>query len=48
MFELQLELHSLASGKRPLISADEMLEVHEMLRDFAGDFKGLLDTQQAK
>jgi hypothetical protein len=47
MYELQLELHSLASGKRPLISADEMLEVHELLQEFSGDFKSLLDAKTA-
>ena len=42
MFELQLELHSRASGKTPIISADELLEVHESLADFSGDFRSLL------
>ncbi|GAC1483385.1 MAG: hypothetical protein PVSMB9_09200 [Candidatus Dormibacteria bacterium] len=42
MFELQLELHSRATGKTPIISADDLLEVHEALADFSGDFKSLL------
>jgi hypothetical protein len=42
MFELQLELHARASGERPPITADELLEVHEALEEGAGDFKNLL------
>jgi hypothetical protein len=42
MFELQLELHSRATGRSPLISADDLLEVHEALKGFDGDFKALL------
>jgi len=41
MFELQLELHSRASGRTPNISADDLLEVHELLDGFSGDFKAL-------
>ena len=48
MFELQLELHARASGELPLISADELLEVHEALAEATGDFKSLLaDRKQA-
>jgi hypothetical protein len=42
MFELQLELHSRATGVEPLISADDLLEVHELLNAFDGDLKSLL------
>jgi len=48
MFELQLELHARASGELPLISADELLELHEALAAASGDFKSLLaDLKQA-
>jgi hypothetical protein len=42
MFELQLELHQRSTGVRPSISADDLLEVHEMLAAHAGDLKSLL------
>ena len=42
MFELQLELHSLATGVQPLISADDLLEVHELLTAYDGDLRSLL------
>jgi hypothetical protein len=41
MFELQLELHTRATGIRPLISADDLLEVHELLAAHEGDLKSL-------
>jgi hypothetical protein len=41
MFELQLELHSRATGLQPLISADDLLEVHEVLTAYEGDLKSL-------
>ena len=41
MFELQLELHSRATGRTPNISTDELLEVHEALETFTGDFNSL-------
>ena len=41
MFELQLELHTRATGIRPLISADDLLEVHELLGAHEGDLKSL-------
>jgi hypothetical protein len=41
MFELQLELHSRAIGVQPLISADDLLEVHELLTEHEGDLKSL-------
>jgi hypothetical protein len=31
MFELQLELHTLATGRRPNITADDILDLHELL-----------------
>jgi hypothetical protein len=42
MFELQLELHSRATGVQPLISADDLLEVHELLTANDGDLESLL------
>jgi len=42
MFELQLELHSRATGVQPLISADDLVEVHELLTVHEGDLKSLL------
>jgi len=45
MFELQLELHSRASGRTPKISADDLLEVHEALENFSGDFRGLFSPR---
>lgn len=43
MFELQLELHSRATGRRPNIRADDVLEVHEQLAAHEGDLKSLFD-----
>jgi hypothetical protein len=42
MFELQMELHSRATGIEPMISADDLLEVHELLATYEGDLKNLL------
>jgi len=42
MFELQLELHILATGRCPNITADDILEVHELLAVHQGDLKSLL------
>jgi hypothetical protein len=44
MFELQLELHARATGVQPPISADDLLEVHELLTAFEGDLKSLFKT----
>ncbi|HEY9286483.1 MAG TPA: hypothetical protein VIT43_00510 [Candidatus Dormibacteraeota bacterium] len=41
MYELQLELHNRATGRRPLITADDLLEVHELLAEHDGDLKSL-------
>lgn len=41
MFELQLELHSRATGRTPIISADDLVEVHEALENLSGDFSSL-------
>jgi len=43
MFELQLELHSRATGVQPLISADDLLEVRELLTVHEGDLESLLE-----
>jgi len=42
MFELQLELHSRATGVDPLISADDLLEVHDLLIAHEGDLKSIV------
>jgi hypothetical protein len=42
MFELQLELHTLATGRRPNITADDILDLHELLAVHQGDLKTLL------
>ena len=41
MYELQLELHARAVGIKPKISADDVLEVHELLVAHEGDLKSL-------
>ena len=41
MFELQLELHARAVGRRPSITADDVFEVHELLVTHEGDLKTL-------
>ena len=41
MFELQLELHALAIGRKPNITADDVLDVHELLVTHEGDLKSL-------
>ena len=45
MFELQLELHARAVGRRPNITADDVLDVHELLVTHDGDLKSLFDSQ---
>ena len=45
MFELQLELHARAVGRRPNITADDVLEVHELLVTYEGDLKSLFASQ---
>ncbi len=45
MFELQLELHARAIGRRPNISADDVLDVHELLAAHEGDLKNLVALQ---
>jgi hypothetical protein len=41
MFELQLELHARVTGLTPIITADDLLEVHELLTAYDGDLKNL-------
>jgi hypothetical protein len=43
MFELQLELHTRATGRQPSITADDVLEVHELLSAHEGDLKSLFE-----
>jgi hypothetical protein len=46
MYELQLELHTRANGKRPVISADDLLDLHLLLaQEPELDFKRLLKTK---
>ena len=45
MFELQLELHSLATGRRPHITADDILEMHELLSAHEGDLTSLFQPR---
>jgi len=45
MFELQLELHARAVGRRPNITADDVLEVHELLVAHEGYLKSLFAPQ---
>ncbi len=42
MYELQLELHARVVGIQPNISADDVLEVHELLAAHEGDLKSLI------
>jgi hypothetical protein len=42
MFELQLELHARAVGRQPIITADDVIDVHELLATHEGDLKSLL------
>ena len=46
MFELQLELHARALGHRPPVTADELLELHELLSAHEGDIKTLFQQIQ--
>jgi hypothetical protein len=41
MFELQLELHDRATGRRPNITADDIIEVHQLLVSHEGDLMSL-------
>jgi hypothetical protein len=45
MFELQLELHARAVGRQPIITADDVIDVHELLATHEGDLKSLLATR---
>jgi len=42
MFELELELHDLAAGRRPRITTDEVIEIASVLRVHTGDLRSLL------
>jgi len=41
MFELQLELHTRAIGRQPNITADDVVDVHELLATHEGDLRSL-------
>jgi hypothetical protein len=45
MFELQLELHARAVGGTPIITADDLLEVHELLAVHDGDLTSLFGSK---
>jgi hypothetical protein len=45
MFELQLELHSRATGRRLNITADDIIEVHEVLTAHEGDLMSLFEAR---
>ena len=45
LFELQLELHTRAIGRRPNITADDVIDVHEVLAAHEGDLKSLFAPQ---
>ena len=45
MFELQLELHAMATGAAAAISADEVIEVGCLLASHAGDLKSLISER---
>jgi len=45
MFELQLELHARAVGRQPIITADDVIDVHELLATHVGDLKSLFAPQ---
>jgi hypothetical protein len=45
MFELQLELHARVVGVTPIITADDLLEVHELLAAHEGDFASLFSVK---
>jgi hypothetical protein len=42
LFELQLELHARANGRQPIITADDLLELHQKLATHEGDLRSLL------
>ena len=46
MYELQLELRHQAQGKRPIISADELLDLHLLLTQLDLDFKRLFKSKR--
>ncbi len=45
MFELQLELHARVIGRLPNITADDVLDVHQVLATHEGDLKSLFAPQ---
>lgn len=47
MYELQLELHARASGRKPNITADDVLDAHEWLAQLEGDFRSLFTTPKS-
>ena len=48
MFELQLELHARVVGRTPIITADDLLEVHELLSAHEGDLNSLFGSTAPK
>lgn len=48
MFELQLELHARVVGQTPIITTDDLLEVHELLDAHEGDLRSLFGSTAPK
>jgi hypothetical protein len=48
MFELQLELHARVVGRTPIITADDLLEVHDLLAEHDGDLASLFGSTTPK
>ena len=48
MFELQLELHARVTGLTPIITADDLLEIHELLAAHEGDLTSLFASSTPK
>ena len=48
MFELQLELHARVVGQTPIITTDDLLEVHELLAAHEGDLRSLFGSTAPK
>ena len=48
MFELQLELHARVVGQTPIITTDDLLEVHELLAAHEGDLRTLFGSTAPK
>jgi len=45
MLELQLELRARLTGRRPIITQDDLVDLHALLHAHQGDLKSLLMSQ---